>query len=394
MTGQLPRQNDPHSNMGPAAALARFALLVPSLSLMVFLRQGIGYRIVRYPIVAAAFIVMLMLAGVGALANVALSNLPTGAFGNLLGPAVASASARPEAPASVYNRRNPGIRAYPNELSPNAGQVSTPQTDPEAYRMPRDYPAGYRYQRNPDGSFTRGDGPNGFIVERIPAKPTIIPPDPNAPDAAPELPSSPAPFYLGGVRALFLWTFLFLPLAIHHHRQDWQRIVNGVPGSTFSRGRSHLAAVLPIRGDFVPRFVEPLICLALGLLMIRFLPILSVWLIIGGLTIATHEHMAREIYLNTFLDMLDAEYVGNWLNQDVQATKGGAAADSTAEYDGVIPSLPPALAQKMHDRQREWRERTAARAATSGAMAREDLPLTADEQQELDGILAEAEQDR
>jgi hypothetical protein len=158
---------------------------------------------------------------------------------------------------------------------------------------------------------------------------------------------------------------LFFPVFVtaigfYQRRAAWNRIRSGERWHTKSRGISYLSAVLPLPEHIIQRFVEPFLCLGLGILCSAvFSAPLGLWIAFSGGCLMWMEAIIYDFKLNNMLDQLDA------------LVEAEVATENDAFFSGETPASQPPSIEHMAgitvgfspDLERQVAKRRAAKAA-------------------------------
>ncbi|MBV9468269.1 MAG: hypothetical protein JOZ57_03430 [Abitibacteriaceae bacterium] len=124
------------------------------------------------------------------------------------------------------------------------------------------------------------------------------------------------------VTPLLIFALLMGGLAFYHRRRGWELLFDEPnPIHSMSRGDSHLAKVLPmLREDIIQRYIEPAVCILLGLVLLPFAWTLGVWLLLSGVALTFIEGLFVERAVNDVLDRHDARIEAK-INREVDEAK-------------------------------------------------------------------------
>lgn len=140
----------------------------------------------------------------------------------------------------------------------------------------------------------------------------------------------------------------------------WREIRRGVMWHTHSRGVSYFE-FLPIRLDFVYRFVDPLVAAVIGIAIAQA-PVfrgLGTWIVFGSFAVFMLEQYIHDKQLDHDLDILDSLFVSEIHAKTVQHFTGGAqqeavaARTSLSETAGIPTGVAADIAAQIERRRRE-----------------------------------------
>jgi hypothetical protein len=160
--------------------------------------------------------------------------------------------------------------------------------------------------------------------------------------------NSLAVFSVGAYQPQFavgIFALLFLFLAIRHRRVGWAMAIVQ-DWHTMSRGASWIKdKVLPSTSELkIQRFIEPLVCFLLGLVMLFISLSLGLWLMFSGVALWVVEAIVYDIALNRMLDEHDARVEAKWSNEARKMEKEARESLTARDTGGVwIVNLAPGL---------------------------------------------------
>jgi hypothetical protein len=145
--------------------------------------------------------------------------------------------------------------------------------------------------------------------------------------------------------AVLIFALLFLFLAVRHRRRGWaMAILND--WHTMSRGASWIKdKALPSTSELkIQRFVEPLVCFVVGLLLLFASLSLGLWVMFSGVALWIVEAIVYDIALNRMLDEHDARVEAKWSNEARKMGKEAREGLTARDTGGVwIVNLAPGL---------------------------------------------------
>jgi hypothetical protein len=167
----------------------------------------------------------------------------------------------------------------------------------------------------------------------------------------------------GGL-VMLLMTLAVFGSGVYQRTEAWNRIRRGIRWHTKSRGVSYLSAILPLSEHVIQRYIEPLLCAALGVLCVATISrVMGFWLLFSGTTLACMEAIIYDVQLNSMLDMLDsmvesdvaAENMAFFSNPQPQQ-----AAPTVEAMSGITVGFAPDLQRVV-----AWRRATRASHASA-----------------------------
>jgi hypothetical protein len=123
----------------------------------------------------------------------------------------------------------------------------------------------------------------------------------------------------------------FVVLALYHQWRIWRRNRKGIAWHSESFGISRLA-FLPVSDWILYRFVEPLLCLVIGLFLRYLDPATGIWLIIASIALFVKNQMVFSAQRGRFLDVIDARIE----SAAMQGVLQGSSKKDSAGYS-VMP---------------------------------------------------------
>jgi hypothetical protein len=164
-------------------------------------------------------------------------------------------------------------------------------------------------------------------------------------------PAQPASSYSTPV-IIFVLAMLALGLVQRHMR--WTDIRNGVVWHTYSPGVSYLS-VLPLRDDWVRRFVDPLACAVVGFIVwFTISTTLGWWLVFSALALYIVEQYAYEQQLEHDLDILDGLFASQIQSETMEHFSGGQQPEKLRPLDqtgGIPTGIASDIVQQIAKRQ-------------------------------------------
>jgi hypothetical protein len=145
--------------------------------------------------------------------------------------------------------------------------------------------------------------------------------------------------------AMFAFALLFLGVAIHHRRKGWE-IAIAKDWHTMSRGASWIKdkALHSTPELKIQRFIEPLLCFAVGLVLLYVSLSLGLWVMFAGVALWIVEAVVYDLALNRMLDEHDARVEAKWSNEARKMGKEARAGLTARDTGGVwIVNLAPGL---------------------------------------------------
>ena len=140
----------------------------------------------------------------------------------------------------------------------------------------------------------------------------------------------------------------------------WREIRRGVMWHTHSRGVSYFE-FLPIRIDFVYRFVDPLVAGIIGIVIaqVPFFRGLGTWIVFGAIAVFMLEQYIHDKQIDHDLDILDSLFVSEVHAKTVAHFTGDAqqgavpARTSLSETAGIATGVAADIAAQIERRRRE-----------------------------------------
>lgn len=153
-------------------------------------------------------------------------------------------------------------------------------------------------------------------------------------------------------------------LGIFWRWSAWQSIKRGERWHTKSRGISYLHTLVPMLSEhIVQRYVEPFICMFVGLVFLSVSTPFGAWLFFSGAALAVMETLIYDIQLNNMLDQLDGLVEAEVFQENqafFQQAQPGAEAPQIEAMAGVSVGFSPELQQMVAQRKAAAAARTAA----------------------------------
>ena len=120
----------------------------------------------------------------------------------------------------------------------------------------------------------------------------------------------------------------FIVLSLYHQWRIWRRNRKSIVWHSESFGISRLS-FLPINDWILYRFVEPLVCLVIGLFLRYLDPATGIWLIIASIALFIKNQMVFAASRGRFLDVIDARIESAAMQGALQGpSKAGTAGFS------------------------------------------------------------------
>ena len=156
---------------------------------------------------------------------------------------------------------------------------------------------------------------------------------------------------------LILASFAYAGIAIYWRQKHWGMIRRAELWHTRSRGVSFLAKVLPLRETYIQRFVEPAICLVLGLALFTKFHFIGAWFILSAFGLALLEQLIYDQQLNMMLDQYDGIIDGELAGKNAKFFSGETTANEAPptieQMSGVSVVVAPELRAMIEQRRRE-----------------------------------------
>ena len=144
----------------------------------------------------------------------------------------------------------------------------------------------------------------------------------------------------------------FLALSIYWRYTAWGIIKRGELWHTRSRGVSYLG-FLPITESRIQRFVEPAVCVVLGVALFKFFTVMAIWLILSGMALLVLEQFIYDAQLNAMLDQYDGIIDSKVAAENADYFSGNAkdkTPPSITEASGVSVFVAPELHEMIAKR--------------------------------------------
>jgi len=158
--------------------------------------------------------------------------------------------------------------------------------------------------------------------------------------------------YVGGI-ATIIFAIIVLAVGMLQRFLRWRDITRGVPWHTYSRGVS-LLSFLPLADNKIKRFVDPLVCIVVGLVVLLIhLNYLSYYLFFAGACLFIFEAWDYDQALNQSLDMLDSLVESEVMSSNVEYYSQPNPTQRPLEQTAGIPTgIAPDIQHQIERRQR------------------------------------------
>lgn len=167
-----------------------------------------------------------------------------------------------------------------------------------------------------------------------------------------------------GNYAMLIAAFAVLIAGVFWRWHAWVSLLRAERWHTKSRGVSYLA-FLPFREYIIQRYIEPAICIALGMLAVAiFAPSLGIWLIFSGTFLGLYEGLIHEVQVNNILDQFDASIDAEVAGENDAFYRNGQNPPSIENSAGVSVGLAPELERAIAHRRASSQVATAQAAVT------------------------------
>lgn len=158
--------------------------------------------------------------------------------------------------------------------------------------------------------------------------------------------------YVSGV-AIIIFAIVVLAAGMLQRFLRWNDIKKGIPWHTYSRGVS-LFSFLPFADNKIKRFVDPLVCIIVGLVALLVkLNYLSYYLLFAGACLFIFEAWDYDQALNQSLDMLDSLVESEVVSSNVEYYSQPNPTQRPLEQTAGIPTgIAPDIQHQIERRQR------------------------------------------
>ncbi|HLG63105.1 MAG TPA: hypothetical protein VKY19_14290 [Ktedonosporobacter sp.] len=155
--------------------------------------------------------------------------------------------------------------------------------------------------------------------------------------------------YLGALAVIFFAGLVFL-VAMVQRQLRWRDIKRGIPWHTYSRGVSWFS-FLPLSDNHIKRFVEPIICAVIGLILAFLLPYLGFYILLAAGCLFIFAAWDYEIQLNQMLDMLDSMIDSEVMSANVEYySQEKPKQKPITETAGIPTGISPDLQHQIERR--------------------------------------------
>jgi hypothetical protein len=151
------------------------------------------------------------------------------------------------------------------------------------------------------------------------------------------------------VLTVFAWATFITGLVKRNLR--WREIKRGISWHSYSRGVSWLSYVLPISDSNVKRWVEPLVVLVIGLMLMLPFRWFGLYLILAAFCLFAFEAYDYERSINQMLDTLDSLVDAEVMDGNVQYYSQPDQAQRPLEETAGIPTgIAPDIQHQIEQR--------------------------------------------
>lgn len=150
---------------------------------------------------------------------------------------------------------------------------------------------------------------------------------------------------------LFLW-LAFVVVSLYHRYEIWRKNRSGAEWHSYYMGTSLLP--LPFSQEATYKWIEPALVFVLGLVLVKFTPVVGIWLLISAASLLLYSHLTYYYLRQTFLDMRDgrieSRYMGDALaGRPARQTGGFVIAESNLQMVRHDAGLKAAFAALSSD---------------------------------------------
>ena len=310
------KHNDPFGQMKAFMYLLVGMATFPALSLMVFLRRKLGYRVPKPTHVISLFEGLVIV-------SIIVNLLAYGWFflkrdtplGQYVNPAAAKAARR-----IPVDSRPVAEKWVPPGWPANWWQMTSYQQSNWMRTHPKEQEAGVKWV----------DDKKSAILKQEAAED----------EAAATKAAYEQSYHLRDLHySLFLFAVAFLIMGFRRRKEGAALIKSTMPRGwhTMSRGKSYLSDFFPQVSEYrMQAFYEPALCVLVGALIIRYWSIsLGVWIIYAAIGMSLAEILLMEILVNEMLDKYDREIEGRHYTEMRKAIRSSAENERIEEGIGV-----------------------------------------------------------
>ena len=297
---------DPWEEIKPYVVGVVAFLAVPALSLLVFLRPKLGYRVVKPWIIAAAFTSMMsmsifMNAGIFAFTYLR-DNWLRSSFDSMFW--IPPQTTYPTLPEQGFDAPTP--KNYPQMRTVEQREwINTHRiTDPKKFQEQRDMLTAELARRKKE---TEAIQKQAYDKLHAPYRPHL---------------------------SLLVFSFASLILGIIRRRQALALLSQG--WHTMSRGESYLARLFPGVSEFkVQAFVEPALLILIAIPYAWVAISFSLWLIAAAISVMLTEVLVMDMTISRVLDQYDHEVEMHQMQQARQLLKSRVSEQRVADTKGI-----------------------------------------------------------
>ena len=154
----------------------------------------------------------------------------------------------------------------------------------------------------------------------------------------------------GRSKALFYFAIVSFALGMYQRFKRWQELKRGVRQHSFYIGNSRLSFPwLPAffrRNRRVERFLDPILCLIFGTILLFYLPLLGFWLAMAAACLRVFEADIYEKEQNRQLDMVDSLIISDIQGQVVEKFEGPPSSPAPQTLESNVPT---GMAADIHE---------------------------------------------
>jgi hypothetical protein len=151
------------------------------------------------------------------------------------------------------------------------------------------------------------------------------------------------------VNALFIFAIIALITGMGQRLKRWREFNRGLKQHSFYIGTSYFDFPwMPLflrKNRRIPRKIDPLVCVIVGVILLPYFTGLGLWLLIAGLCLYGFERDVHRMERNQTLDMVDSIITSEVQSDTVQTFE----ENTGPTQERPAPAVPSGLGNDIHD---------------------------------------------